>query len=362
MRAASTTTAPSLTRPLQRSLGNPYQRSNSNIQISYSNNSNKGGSFVSSNIRTFYRRHLMFPLGMLLAVAPWIYHSSINWRIRSLKSSIVIIQRESKKLHDHLEHFSERYRQQKQKILSLEHENSELLKSLAAEGEEQGDVDALEESNYYVEAEQTENLYIERINTLEEAIQNRSKRHAAEKYGEGKYLVNVTLTEASLLSSSQSPYNRQQQDSMKQGYASVEQRWFLIETAPINLMPHAVDHFIRMVEVQLWDGLSMSAGVSLGGSNSNLIHSTTVSADTNQYLQHYYEEHAENGNHQTTLAFAEHSAEYPIEKYSGEYLRRHFCAVAVSTGTPHDASALLHFCCQPLLLSFLFSPLYFSPQ
>ena len=31
---------------------------------------------------------------------------------------------------------------------------------------------------------------------------------------------------------------------------------FVIQTAEVMEMPHAIDHFVRMVESKLWDGLT----------------------------------------------------------------------------------------------------------
>jgi hypothetical protein len=76
----------------------------------------------------------------------------------------------------------------------------------------------------------------------------------------------------------------------------------VIETAMLSEMPHAIDHFHRMVENKLWDGLSL-----IHEPDSQIISATPEMAD---------ETHAWAGKrfvdaNLTHMAFTEHSPTYP---------------------------------------------------
>ena len=100
-----------------------------------------------------------------------------------------------------------------------------------------------------------------------------------DRYGNGRYRFKVNV--------------RDQQGVLK---------YFVIETAMTAEMPHAIDHFFRMVEKQLWNGLALV----------HEPHSLIVSA-TPQLTD---ESHAWAGQrfvdaNLTHMAFTEHSPTYP---------------------------------------------------
>ena len=77
---------------------------------------------------------------------------------------------------------------------------------------------------------------------------------------------------------------------------------FVIETAMVAEMPHAIDHFARMVENELWNGLAL-----IHESNSEIISATPMLTD---------ETHAWAGKrfvdaNLTHMAFTEHSPTFP---------------------------------------------------
>ena len=79
-------------------------------------------------------------------------------------------------------------------------------------------------------------------------------------------------------------------------------KFFVIETALLAEMPHAIDHFHRMVEKQLWDGLAL-----VHEPDSNIISATPMMTD---------ETHTWAGKrfvdaNLTHMAFTEHSPTYP---------------------------------------------------
>ena len=76
----------------------------------------------------------------------------------------------------------------------------------------------------------------------------------------------------------------------------------MIETAILAEMPHSIDHFFRMIESKLWDGLAL-----MHEPDSNIISAAPIQAD---------ETHAWAGKrfidaNLTHMAFTEHSPTYP---------------------------------------------------
>jgi cyclophilin family peptidyl-prolyl cis-trans isomerase len=78
--------------------------------------------------------------------------------------------------------------------------------------------------------------------------------------------------------------------------------YFVIETAIVMDMPHAIDHFIRMVEKKLWDGLAL-----VHEPNSKVITATPVTMDDSHRFagQRFIDANL------THMAFNEYSPTYP---------------------------------------------------
>jgi hypothetical protein len=79
-------------------------------------------------------------------------------------------------------------------------------------------------------------------------------------------------------------------------------KYFVIETAMLAEMPHAIDHFFRMIEKKLWDGLAL-----IHEPYSQIISATPIMTD---------ESHAWAGQrfvdaNLTHMAFTEHTPTYP---------------------------------------------------
>ena len=76
---------------------------------------------------------------------------------------------------------------------------------------------------------------------------------------------------------------------------------FVIEMALLLEMPHAVLHFLQMVELKLWDGLSL-----IHGSDSDDILATPMTVDKHQWAGKRFED-----ANLTRMAFTEFSPTYP---------------------------------------------------
>jgi hypothetical protein len=224
---------------------------------------------------------LILAVGFLLIITPWFQHSSLQWRLSSLGSEVTDMQMGRKKLISDLKRATESLRKTKDEIRKMETDNAGLVADLSAHGDN-ADV----ESNVYAESEELEEKFIKRIDELESAVQKRSARSVLSKYGIGPFYIKVTL---------------------KDDAGSGKGNAFVVETAPLNLMPHAIDHFLQMVEHKLWDGLTMVHRYI----GSDVIHSSPLVTDTGQVDEKRFQK-----ANLTHMSFTEHSTDYPMEKYS----------------------------------------------
>lgn len=219
-------------------------------------------------------------LGIALIIAPWMSYLSTYNRITSLTQSIEDLQQRRKTLTKDLRKARSSVKKLKEDTTKMEANNKDMLTQLRAAGDE---VDP--ENNAYVEAEKLEEGYVARIDQLEQTIQKRSAHRLLQNYGEGPYRVKFTLTDT----------------------FDVYGDSFFIETTRRDVMPHAIEHFLEMVNRRLWDGQS----IHHRGEGSNLLHIMTLNGHTQEWSDASFR-----AANLTTLAFAEYSDLYPVQKYS----------------------------------------------
>lgn len=135
------------------------------------------------------------------------------------------------------------------------------------------------ESEEYAKLEEEEEIIVQRIDSLEKSIQKSAEKRISERYGNGKFRFKVNV--------------RGQEGGLS---------FFVIETAVLTEMPHAIDHFFRMIEKQLWNGLAL-----VHEPHSLVVTATTMTMD---------ESHSWAGQrfldaNLTHMAFTERSPTYP---------------------------------------------------
>mmetsp|Transcript_24614 Transcript_24614/g.28128 ORF Transcript_24614/g.28128 Transcript_24614/m.28128 type:complete len:139 (+) Transcript_24614:368-784(+) len=89
------------------------------------------------------------------------------------------------------------------------------------------------EGEEYEKREAEEEVLVQRIDALEKSIQKSAQKRLNERYGNGNYRFKVNV--------------RDQKDDLS---------WFVIETAMLVEMPHAIDHFFKMVEKKIMGWIS----------------------------------------------------------------------------------------------------------
>jgi cyclophilin family peptidyl-prolyl cis-trans isomerase len=135
-------------------------------------------------------------------------------------------------------------------------------------------------------------MVVKRINDLEKHIQENSAKAVVEAYGGGPYRVEVVLKDQAGVSSK-----------------------FVIDLALLLEMPHAIHHFLRMVNLKLWDGLSLVHGI-----DSDAVTATPMTLDTHEWERKRFVD-----ANLTQMAFTEFSKTYPPpnhRKYSVAFAGR----------------------------------------
>ena len=217
-------------------------------------------------------------IGVILALVPWINEFRLQRQAASMKNNLLSMIAEQEKMIQSMEATMDTVRANKEEARKLEESNKALVQELAKYG------DTMDwESNFYAEAEEMEDKYLTRIDELESAIRKYSERTVRRKYnGVGPFRIRVTLAET--------------------------KGSFVIQTARLDFMPHSIHHFLKMVELKLWDGLSLYHKNEV----SSVIHAFPMEAQTGQ--RHDERFRAANV---TKLVFAEHHELQPIgEKYA----------------------------------------------
>ena len=120
---------------------------------------------------------------------------------------------------------------------------------------------------------------------LEERVKTLSRHEALQKYGPGPHRVEIELDFPGETSPSS----------------------FVVEMAPLDLMPHSVDTLLGMVSAGLWDGCSFSMNAV------HVIKAAPLPSDGNDAKNKLEAFEQEGFKH---LAFDEYSKDFPHEKYT----------------------------------------------
>lgn len=233
-------------------------------------------------------RRFVLWFGIFMALAPWAHVYRVKCRLSSFLDMLSTLQEDRLDMEAELERTVTTLRKSKEQAEELEEINKQVLKDLKAHG------DNIDNANnqLYENSEKLERGMLDRIHSLRFALKNRSERRVKLMYGEqGPYRVNVTLADGN---------------------------YFVVETAPLSLAPHAVDLFLRTaVEMKLWDGMSFWLK-NLAEQGGSLIMKTASAAVGTTGPSIGHQKRLEVTKDLTQLAFAEPARRYPIEMYSGK--------------------------------------------
>ena len=147
-----------------------------------------------------------------------------------------------------------------------------------------------------------------RIYLLKAQVQEQSMRTVIEKYGPGPYEVKFTVSV--LMSSQPNGFGSvfpQHKSAFMQNRATRVKKSFVVELAPIDVMPHAVHFFLDLVENKLWDD-----AVFLHNDESEHV----MAAAPLDYVTHNLKMDRINALDFRSLSFPEYSPRYPHKEYT----------------------------------------------
>jgi hypothetical protein len=219
---------------------------------------------------------------------PWVQCKRSQWQLQSEQMELVEMKNRQKSLVRELEEATDRIRTLRVESETTTRENEQLFKELRERGESMN----LEDEDY-LRLETIEEAYVERLDLLQKHIQESSQKRVVERWGSGPHRVEATL----------------------KGEDGTRSK-LVIELALLLEMPHAVLHFLKMVDLKLWDGLALIHGLP----DSNQIVTSLMAVDTHHWAgQRFIDANL------TRLAFPEFSSTYPPpshHKYSISFVGR----------------------------------------
>mmetsp|Transcript_2433 Transcript_2433/g.6525 ORF Transcript_2433/g.6525 Transcript_2433/m.6525 type:complete len:423 (+) Transcript_2433:211-1479(+) len=230
---------------------------------------------------------------LILMLLPWIPNQFVRSQVKSKRIEIETIIQEQKELVKNLDATTSKINDLKEEVEILNKDNELSFQELRRNGKTPGNLAAGEEdsgagvgggtadmeSEGYQKIEGEEDILIKRIDKLEKSIQKSAVKRLSKRYGNGQYRFKVNV--------------RDQQSAL---------RSFVIETAMLAEMPHAIDHFFRMIEKKLWNGLAL-----VHEPHSFVVSATPMMTDENHAWagQRFVDANI------THMAFTEHSPTYP---------------------------------------------------
>ena len=224
---------------------------------------------------------------LILVVLPWINNKRSEWQLLSAKDELGTMMKEQKTLFRELDKTTGTLRDLGRDSERLDLENDKMFRLLQKNG-----ATADLENEQYAQIEQVEDAMLKRIDDLEKHIQENSAKAVVEAFGIGPHRVIVVVKDQAGVSSK-----------------------FVIELALLLEMPHAIHHFLQMVDLELWDGLSL-----VHGTDSDSVLATPITLDSHEWERKRFVD-----ANLTHMAFSEFSETYPPpdhHKYSVAFVGR----------------------------------------
>jgi hypothetical protein len=246
-----------------------------------------------------------------MLAAPWIRHSTMLWKVRTLKQELSLLQKDQRRLQSRLGMQTDTLKRVKIEVEEHQQKNNVLLGELKQHGDNFEDFD----STHYAEAEAIEIKYFQRVERLESEIQRNSQRRLSRQGF--NTLLNPEVIRVEI---------------MLQQEVSTFGNKLVIELGPTNLLGHAIELFLMLVEQKhFYDHLTLmhrSAG-------SSVINTVPMDSETMQIVSNNFVRggHPIIGTLEASqpvdlkmadefmlqqLALLERTDAYPVQKYSGK--------------------------------------------
>lgn len=221
-----------------------------------------------------------------------IFMISSTHNISSRKDGLAAMQEEYRKISDYVKDTEnelslnqDRVLELDRKVRMLEKRNSS-LKAELSETEKRSNM-SKEQVSQLVQGEiqtvlkKRENAMTERINLLQNEIQEISEREALERFGKGPYNFQINVQ-----------------------FDSDDISSFIIETFPLDEMPHSIHYFLQTVHHQLWDGTIFLH------TNDHVLQAAPTEYHGANLRDRFEKAHLKH------LAFPEYNRKYKHEKYT----------------------------------------------
>lgn len=289
-----------------------------------------------------WRQKLILAAGFLVLAAPWIRHSSTLWKVRNLQQELSLLQRDQRRLQSRLGMQTDTLKRVKSEVTDHKKRNDVLLGELKKHGDSFEDFD----SAHYAAAEVAENEYFKRVEGLEAEIQRSAGRKLAKRgYGASggeKSAIRVEI----VLTKEISTFGNK----------------LVMELGPVNLLGHAIELFLMLVEHKhFYDHLTLMHRTA----GSSTINTVPMDSETMQLVSSNFvrgghpvvgspesrtpvDLKAEDEFMLQELALVEQTERYPVKKYSGKYLNRFSddaWTILTRTHSQNHSCTLLSFVC-----------------
>mmetsp|Transcript_18770 Transcript_18770/g.45329 ORF Transcript_18770/g.45329 Transcript_18770/m.45329 type:complete len:420 (-) Transcript_18770:85-1344(-) len=268
--------------------GNSNNNNNSSNSLSYSvvgddelkyNHPSSGKNrFLSMRDVLYYR---VLPC-LILMILPWIPAQMTRSTVNSKQREIQSMMDEQKDLVSQLDEVTENIRTLEENVVSLTRDNELSFQELERSGKLLK-TQEIQNKDGYEEQEEEEEALVQRIDDLEKVVKLSASRRLEQRYGSGVYRMRVNVRDETGKASS-----------------------FVIQTADVMELPHAIDHFVRMVESKLWDGLTF-----VHEYDSKVVMATPMTQDAS----HTWAGQRFTDANITHMAFTETSVSFPPPHY-----------------------------------------------
>lgn len=264
-------------------------------------------------------------VGTFLLALPWIYHSSLNFHVGTLREKIDEIEYQQKRFTDSLDTNINAFKKFKSAAAKLDEENASILNAILAQQHHRDPSDETlkDDDDFYqlLADSNNEDALRYRISEIENEIRRAAKLRLRQRFGSNVDSIRVVLKlKHDVLDGS----------IVQQLSKNIKGDSITFEMGPIDVYPHAIDVFLRLIETeQYYDNTTL---VLKATNTSTSVHSIPRVYETGIFLKDD-DTAAESLSSplQNAVAFKEYSTKTPMKKYS----------VCFTTG--HDGKIGPHF-------------------
>lgn len=280
---------------------NRSKSSNSFIPIDLSQNSRYPHYTASTNMKPRSKADNLFRLVMnvLFITLPWLYPTYVHWQIHSTRSAIINTTNAANRLQRDVRWQTQHLHSLREESIMLVQEQSRMMEDL----KRAGDTISLETEEYAL-AHEIESLYLKRVDELKSVLKAMGIRFLKQMADNSRKRQRPLQNTSNFPDFTIPPV-------LVEVVLSDNLGTFVISLDPRADAPYAMSHFVRLVQANLFDGLTLIHKQSLRA--DNLIHSVPM-----VHVSHTFDDaRFERRMGRSELAFIEDHQAQPSEE--GKY-------------------------------------------